>query len=153
MDFGNAALLIFIFVGLISEAKALAWGTNKERITVGIVNVVGIAAVFLVAESVWGTEQIIGGQQLGLLDWASRILVGVVLGGGASGLWQGFDTIKNVGENKPLSLDKVRANIAKFPDVHEHDNDAKAVVAKPPAPVDPLAPLPQPAPVFPDDQV
>lgn len=105
MDFGNAALLTFILLGLIAEAKSLVWGTNKERITIGIVNGAAVATVFLVAESAWGNEQIIGGQQLGLLGWSSRLLVAIVLGGGASGLWQGFDTIKNVGQNMPKVYD------------------------------------------------
>ncbi len=100
MDFGNAALLIFVLLGLVAELKSLVWGTNKERATIGIVNAAAIVTVFLVAESAWGNEQIIGGQQLGLLGWASRLLVAVVIGGGASGLWQGFDTIKNVGQNQ-----------------------------------------------------
>ena len=106
MDFGQAALLVFIFVGLVAEAKALVWGDMKQRITVGIVNAVGIATVFLVAETVWGNEQIIGGHQLGLLDWASKLLIGIVLGGGASGVWEGFTTLKNIGQNQPTNVQK-----------------------------------------------
>lgn len=105
MDFGQAALLVFVFVGLVAEAKALVWGSNKQRITVAIVNAVAIASVFLVAETVWGNDQIIGGQQLGLLDWASKLLIAVILGGGASGLWEGFTTLKNVGQNLPTVYD------------------------------------------------
>lgn len=112
MDFGQAALLVVIFLGLVAEAKDLVWGTTKQRITILLVNIVGVAAVFLVAESAWGNEQIIGGQQLEHLDWASRILIGVVLGGGASGLWQGFDTLKNIGQNQPTPEQRAALNAA-----------------------------------------
>lgn len=106
MDFGQAAILTFVFLGLVSEAKSLVWGTNKERITIGIVNVVAIIVVFLVAESAWGEFQVIGDQKLGLLDWASKLLVAIVLAGSASGLWQGFTAIKNVGVPMPTEAQK-----------------------------------------------
>jgi hypothetical protein len=105
MDFGQAAILTFVFVGLISEAKSLVWGTMKERITIGLVNVVAIVTVFLVATSAWADSQIIGDKNLGALGWSSLLLVAVVLGGSASGLWQAFDTIKNVGQNSPKVYD------------------------------------------------
>lgn len=100
MDFGQAAILTFIFLGLVSEAKSLVWGTNKERITVAIVNVVAVITVFLVATSAWADTQIIGGKNLGALGWSSELLVAIVLGGSASGLWQGLESIRNIGENQ-----------------------------------------------------
>jgi hypothetical protein len=106
MDFGQAALLVFVLLGVIAEVKSLVWGSNKERITIAIVNASAIAVVFLVAETKWGDTQIIGGQNLGLLDWASKLLIAIVLGGGASGLWQGFDTLKNVGQNQLTPIQK-----------------------------------------------
>lgn len=99
MDFGQAAILTFVFLGLVSEAKSLVWGTMKERITVGIVNVVAVVTVYLVATSAWADSQIIGGKVLGDLGWSSELLVAIVLGGSASGLWQAFETVKNVGQN------------------------------------------------------
>lgn len=106
MDFGQAAILVVIFLGLIAEAKALVWGDTKQRITVGLVNVVAVVTVFLVAETVWGDTQVVGGQKLGLLDWASKLLVAIVLGGGASGLWEGFTTFKNFGQNQLTDVQK-----------------------------------------------
>jgi len=117
MDFGQAAILTFVFLGLVSEAKSLVWGTNKERITIAILNVVAVATVFLVATSAWADTQIIGGKNLGALGWSSELLVAIILGGAASGLWQGFDAVKEIGVPKPtemqrLAMDKGAADYA-----------------------------------------
>ena len=100
MDFGQAAILITVVVGLVALAKALVWGDTKQRITTGIVIVASLLTTFLVAESAWGNTQIIGGEALGNLDWASKVLIGVLLAGGGSTLWEGFTTLKNIGQNK-----------------------------------------------------
>jgi hypothetical protein len=106
MDFGQAAILTFVFLGLISEAKSLVWGTNKERITVGLVNVVAIITVYLVATSAWADSQIIGGKNLGALGWSSELLVAVVLAGSASGLWQALTKVANIGVPMPTEAQK-----------------------------------------------
>jgi malonyl CoA-acyl carrier protein transacylase len=106
MDFGQAAILTFVFLGLISEAKSLVWGTNKERITVGLVNVVAVITVFLVATSAWADSQIIGDKNLGALGWSSELLVAIVLAGSASGLWQALSTVKNIGVPMPTEAQK-----------------------------------------------
>jgi len=100
VDFGQAALLSFILLGLIDEAKTLVWGTNKERINVGIVNAAAIATVSLVATSAWADEQIVGGKTLGALGWSSLLLVAVVLGGSAGGLWKVLGAVTNIGQNQ-----------------------------------------------------
>lgn len=106
MDFGQAAILTFVFLGLVSEAKSLIWGTNKERLTVAMVNVVAVITVFLVATSAWADSQIIGDKNLGALGWSSELLVALVLGGSASGLWQALTAIKNVGVPMPTEVQK-----------------------------------------------
>jgi hypothetical protein len=103
MDFGQAAILTFVFLGLVAEAKSLVWGDTKDRLTVVLLNVVAVVTVFLVATSAWADSQIIGGKTLGELGWSSELLVSIVLAGAASGLWQGFDTIKNIGQNQGTS--------------------------------------------------
>lgn len=100
MDTGQAVLLGIVLLGLIQEVKTLVWGSNKDRATVAIVNGCALAATFLVAETVWGNEQIIGGQQLGLLDWASKLVVALVLGGVAAGGWETITSVRNIGQNQ-----------------------------------------------------
>jgi len=101
VDFGQAAILTFVLLGLIDEAKTLVWGTNKERINVAIVNGAAVVTVFLVATSAWANEQIIGGKTLGALGWSSLVLVAVVLGGSAGGLWKVLGAVTNIGFNQP----------------------------------------------------
>lgn len=101
MDFGQAALLITVLVGLAQIAKSLVFGSWDQRKTTAVVLVVAIVAVLLVSQSAWANEVIVGNRQLDQLGIFSQILVAVLLAGGSSTVWEIFTTVKNVGNNQP----------------------------------------------------
>ena len=105
MNLANAALLIAAVLGLSSFAKSLAFGTKRERITVGCVLAVGIAATFLVGGTSWAHEQVIGNVQMAHMSVADKLLVALFAAGAASAAWETLGAIKNVGQNKPEAYD------------------------------------------------
>lgn len=151
MDFGTAALLTAVFLGLIQEAKTAVWGTTRDRITVGIINSVGVGATWLVATSAWGNEQIIGGKQLDQLGWSSLLLVGVMLGGSASGLWEGFTSLRNIGQNQPSKTRPPAIGTVNEPLPPDKARKVAEHVGATPIP-DPHAPLEHPPYQFADDE-
>lgn len=102
MDFGQAALLIGVVLGLSQFVKRVLPENLRDDsgVVAAIVLAVSIVAVFLVAESAWGHEQIVGGKSLDELGWSSRLLVAVLLAGGASFAWEGFISLRNIGQNQ-----------------------------------------------------
>ncbi len=99
MDFSKAALLVAAIFGITEWVKA-----NVPQIPVklaGIVAlVIGIGVVFLTSATVWADTQVIGEVSLSNLNVASKLLAGLMLGGGASFAHSAFTAISNVGENQ-----------------------------------------------------
>lgn len=100
MDFGQAALLIGAVYALTEFAKKLV-PTLDARITQVVSLVIAIGAVFLVADSVWAHEQVVGGKALDTLNAGSKVLVGILIGAGANVLHSAFGAVKSIGENQP----------------------------------------------------
>ncbi len=63
--------------------------------------VVGLGVVFLVAYSDYGTTQVISNIKLSDMNTASLILIGLLLGGGASVVATTFNSVSNIGQNQP----------------------------------------------------
>lgn len=107
MDFANATVLLVAVFGTIELAKALIPGYQalpaklSKPITVLIAIVVAQAMIFLVSATVWAHEQAIGTHNLDKLNVASKILVGIMLAGAASGVSQFLGAVKNIGQNVP----------------------------------------------------
>lgn len=100
MDLANAAILGAVVLGLVAYAKKLIFGTNQERIVVFSSFVIAVISVFLVRQSVWAKEQIIGGQSLKNLDvWSCFVIVVFVIGI-ASTAWEVLGAVKNIGQNQ-----------------------------------------------------
>lgn len=106
MDFGQAALLIAAVYAITEFAKKVLPDklAANSKIVQGVSMAIAIGMVFLVATSVWANEQLIGGKPLDALDGWSKLLVGLLIGGGANlahTLFGKDGTIRNIGENQP----------------------------------------------------
>lgn len=112
MDFGNATMLMAALAGLTQLAKTAWKGTKEQRITVALVVVLSILAVFLLAASVWAHEQVLGGHPLDSLDFGSKLVVALFLSGAASALWEGYSALKNIGSNQPTKLQAAAYDVA-----------------------------------------
>ncbi len=100
MDFTQAALLIGA-VYAITRAVDLLVPQATGWILQVIALVVGVGVTFLVALSDYGNTQTVSGIKVSDLNAASLILIGLLLGGGASVVHNVFTSISNVGENQP----------------------------------------------------
>lgn len=130
MDFAQAALLVAGLLGITQLAKTFVYGTTRERVNAAIVLVASTVATLLVAQSDWASTQVVGDKPLSTLNFWSLLLVAVFLAGASSTAWELLGAVKNVGENQPLALDKVKKAVAKAgPDVHE--DQGTAVLAQP----------------------
>lgn len=101
MDFASAALLIAVIFGVTEFVKntglldaAPKWATQLVALAIGV------GAVFLIAETVWAHEQVIGDKALDALDTASKIVVGIMAGLGATVFHVGVKAVRNIGENE-----------------------------------------------------
>lgn len=101
MNFANAALLIAMVFGLTALVKKLIYGTQAERVVIGVVFGVALVCVFLMRQSVWAKEQVIGDHPLDKLDWASCLVIVVFLAGVAAAGWEALGAVKNIGQNQP----------------------------------------------------
>lgn len=103
MDFGNAALLIAVVFGLTEFVKRFlgpALSMNSRIVAVSAL-VVGQLAVWLVGETAWAHEQVIGSKPLDELNTGSKVLVGLFAAGVAAGINQVLGAVKNIGDNYP----------------------------------------------------
>ena len=107
MDFESAAFLLVVLTGLSQLVKKLVFGTPQERKIALTVLATCVATVMMVGESAWGNDNLVAGHSLGALDIISRLLVAVVLTGGATTIWEGLGDVSNIGEN----FRKVQVNI------------------------------------------
>lgn len=100
LDFVNAGLLIaavFAVTKLVGKMIPAVTGAALQAVALAV----GIATTFLVAYSDWAPEQVIGGKPMDQLSTASLVLVGLMIGGGATIADQGFKAVSNVGDNQP----------------------------------------------------
>lgn len=123
MDFGKAALLIAAVFGIIEFGKRFLGPklSSDSRIVAALALVVGQAATWLMSETVWAHSQVVGDQPLDEMNTASLILVGMFVAGAAAFGSEFLTSVRNMGQNQPMSLDKVRANIAANPDAHAQE--------------------------------
>jgi cell division protein FtsW (lipid II flippase) len=89
-----------VLLGLVSLAKSLAFGTNRDRIVAGLTIVIAVVAVLLVAASDFGHTQVVLDVPLDSMNFWSQLVVAVILAGLGSGVWQGLAAVKNVGQNQ-----------------------------------------------------
>lgn len=102
MDLGSAVVVGLVLTGLVALARSLIEGpTNKDRLTVVVCLALGIGTVLLVGASDFASEQVLLDKPLDTLNVWSQILLGVLLAGVASTLWQAVKAVSNVGENQP----------------------------------------------------
>lgn len=111
MDFSNAALLIVVVFGLTELAKSVLPSnvTGKSWAVVLINLALAIGGVYLLGSTVWAHEQVIGGHALDTLGGGDKLLVGLMLGGGAAFLNRGIGAVMNIGQNQPSSSDNAQA--------------------------------------------
>lgn len=98
MDFQNAALLIAVIVAATGFVRRLVPRLDGWHAQVAAL-AVAVGSVFLLGETVWAHEQVIGGQALDALGVADKIVVGALLGFGANVLDRTLRTVASVGEN------------------------------------------------------
>lgn len=101
MNLANAALLIAAVLGLAAQARTLKDGTNSDRATVAIVDVVALLAVFLVGATSWAHTQVIGNVEMAHMSVADKVLVALFAAGAASAAWETLGAVKNIGAPQP----------------------------------------------------
>ena len=100
MDASAVVLMALVYGGneqILANLPA-SWAQNK-LVKVLLAQVIAIAAIFLVAATVWSNEQVVGGQQLDQLDFWSKVLAGVLVGFGSSVVQRTVSAVRNIGEN------------------------------------------------------
>lgn len=103
MDFGNAALLSLVVFVLVEVFKEVA----PDRVlafrgsTILAALALGIGSAFVVAETAWGNDNVVGGKPLDTLNGWSLLVVGILLGAGAVGIHKVLGAVKSIGENQP----------------------------------------------------
>jgi len=98
MDFGQAtllALLIFVLVAAIDHAVTL-----PSAVKIPLAFALGILIAFLVANSDFGSEQIVGGHHLDKLNGEALVIVGILLGAFATGIDVAQKAVRNIGQNQ-----------------------------------------------------
>jgi hypothetical protein len=100
----NAVFLVLVVLGVVELLKTLLPTGFSSKLTVVLVVLVGIAAVFLVGGTVWAHEQVLGGHALDTLGVWDKIVIGLILGGGAAGLKTFGFWISNIGQNQEPKL-------------------------------------------------
>jgi len=95
-------LMALVFGAVHLERKLLPASVQPDsRLAVALVMVTGIAGTFLLRESVWANEQVLGGQQLDQLSGWDTLLAGIFVGFGATAIDQVQRAVRNIGENQP----------------------------------------------------
>lgn len=100
-DLASAVVLGLVVLGLVSLVHSLILGTNADRVKVVVCLAVSVVAVVLVAASDFAHEQVVLDRPLDSLNFASQLVVSLLIAGIASAAWQGYQTVKNVGQNQP----------------------------------------------------
>ncbi len=99
LDFTDAVLLVgavFAITAMLDKMipQLTGWGLQLVAL------VIGVSVTFLTAFSDFGATQHVGGIPLNDLNIASLVLIGLLLGGGATLADRTFTAVKNVGANQ-----------------------------------------------------
>jgi len=100
-DIGSAVVLGLVVMGLVALAHSLVLGTNTDRIRALVCMAVSVLAVVLVAASDFAGEQVLLDHKLSTLNFASQMIVALLLSGIASAAWQGVKAVSNIGQPMP----------------------------------------------------
>lgn len=100
-DLTSAVVLGLVLFGLVEAAKNLIWGTNRERVIVASALAVSVITVVLVAASDFAHEQVVLDRSLDSLNFASQLVVALLLAGLAAAAFKGVQAVRNIGENQP----------------------------------------------------
>jgi hypothetical protein len=108
MDFGKAALLIAVVFGLVEFGKRFLGPklSSDSRIVAALAIVVGQLGVWLMAETAWAHEQVVGSKPLDELNTGSKILVGLFVAGGAAFGAEFLGSLKNMGQNQMTPIQR-----------------------------------------------
>ncbi len=98
-DIGSAVVLGLVLTGLVVLARSLIYGSNSDRVMVGTCLAVSVVAVQLVAASDFAGEQVVLDRALNSLNFASQLVVSLLLSGIAATVWQGVKAVRNIGQN------------------------------------------------------
>ena len=104
MNFANAAVLITAVFGFVELAKKMlpAGWMAKSWAVVLLVVAVSFGAVFLIAETFWANQQVIGDLHLDKASVADKVLISLFLAGAAAGVERFLNKgIAQIGENNP----------------------------------------------------
>ena len=99
LDFTDAVLLVgavFAVTAFFDKLIPALKGWALQLVALAT----GIGLTFLVAWSDFGKTQRVGGIQLDNMNVASLVLIGLLLGGGATFADRTFTAVKNVGQNQ-----------------------------------------------------
>jgi hypothetical protein len=99
----NALILMGVVYGLTEMVKAILPLRLEVKSWVKVISalVVASAAVWLVAETKWASQQFVGDTSLDLMDWSEKIVVSIFIAGGAALTQRVVKTVSNIGENQP----------------------------------------------------
>src|SRR5678815_1807122 len=99
LDLGSAVVLGAVVLGLVALARSLIFGTNVDRIVAGVCVVVSVLAVVLVAASDFAHENVVLDRPLDSVNFASQLVIALMLSGFASAGWQALRSVRNIGDN------------------------------------------------------
>ena len=100
-DIGSAVVLGLVVMGLVALVHSLVLGTGADRIRVLCCLAVSVVAVVLVAASDFAGEQVLLDHKLSTLNFASQMIVALLLAGLAAAAWQGVKAVSNIGVPMP----------------------------------------------------
>lgn len=84
MDFTKAFACMALAFVLTDAVKRVVPAKLPAFVTQALAFAVGIATIFMVGASVWAHTQVIGGHTLDTLNAGSKIVAGLIIGGGAT---------------------------------------------------------------------
>lgn len=91
------ALLVFVIVDFLKRVLP----KMDPKIVQIVVFIVGVLAVFLIAETQWADTEVFHKVALGDMDFWTKFATGLMVGVGATGIDRLENGILNVGENQP----------------------------------------------------
>lgn len=101
MDLTKALVLsglVFVLVEYAKQTLPDPWLAAKG-VLAGAALVIGIAATFIAAETVWAHQDVVSGKPLDELNFWSKVVTGVFAGAGATFIHKTLQAVRNVGEN------------------------------------------------------
>lgn len=84
MDFANALVCMALAFVLTDAVKRAVPGKIPAFVLQLLAFAIGILVIFMVGETVWAKEQVIGKHALDTLDGMDKLVAGLLVGGGAT---------------------------------------------------------------------